>query len=368
MEQQTENTVDLESYFFSVTDHFIYNFFSKEKEIISGKEILKLTPVKQINVFILERLFEEWEKEKNNLKSRFFDYDHPEVRSLLEKLANTLSHHIQVKQDDVATFLYDATVKTHELSKDFPTFIATHYFIKGETLLDKEAFLKRCKYVVENKDLLDASFENEDQLDKNVFLENLQRHYAKSDELFDKTNLLEALSKHVALPEKADTITTETDKKEEIEEKQPEEKETVEPETEKPQEEAASEKPASKKEEGNPSEKSDKTALHMRFQKQGTSLNDQLKSSPKKSLADELGKQKVNTLHSVISVNQRFIFMNELFEGNKKEYEEAIQNLENFSDYEAASNYLIDTFAQKYHWDQKEEETEQLFSLLSRKF
>ncbi len=59
-------------------------------ETISGAEILNLTPVKQINLFIIKDLFQTWRKEISKLKSPFFDYGSKSVQGALNELIMVL--------------------------------------------------------------------------------------------------------------------------------------------------------------------------------------------------------------------------------------------------------------------------------------
>ncbi len=66
--------------------HLVNSFFSKKNKI-SGPEILQLSEVKQVNLFVVRDLLSAWKKESEKLKSPFFDYEAPAVNeaSLLFK-------------------------------------------------------------------------------------------------------------------------------------------------------------------------------------------------------------------------------------------------------------------------------------------
>lgn len=88
----------------------------------------------------------------------------------------------------------------------------------------------------------------------------------------------------------------------------------------------------------------------------------------KESIADKLQKQtKVENLKSAIGINEKFFFINELFEGNLNEYNAAIEALENLESLGESAPQL-EELAQKYNWKDHPEAVEQLNQFLKRKF
>lgn len=81
-------------------------FASKEK--LSGQDILSLSEVQQINLFIVRELFKNWKDETKKLKSPYFDYEHPDVKEALEAFMGTLSTHIAIDRQHFAPLLKKA--------------------------------------------------------------------------------------------------------------------------------------------------------------------------------------------------------------------------------------------------------------------
>ncbi|WP_338769285.1 hypothetical protein WAF17_09530 [Bernardetia sp. ABR2-2B] len=73
------------------------DFFAKH-ERITGSQLTDFCGIKQINLFIIKILFEKWQADNAKIKSPFFDYEHPEIKALLEKLMNMLSRNISIDQ------------------------------------------------------------------------------------------------------------------------------------------------------------------------------------------------------------------------------------------------------------------------------
>jgi hypothetical protein len=77
---------------------------------------------------------------------------------------------------------------------------------------------------------------------------------------------------------------------------------------------------------------------------------------------------KVESLREAISINQRFGFINELFNGENMEYHAAIQKLDAMPDAATARRYVQEDLAQQYGWVRKEEHVNKLLRLIDRKF
>jgi hypothetical protein len=72
----------------------------------------------------------------------------------------------------------------------------------------------------------------------------------------------------------------------------------------------------------------------------------------------------IKDLSKAIGVNDKFLFIRELFDGNKEHYHEAIQLLNEIPDYEEAENYLKETF----DWNWEAPVTKKFIELIKRKF
>ncbi|RYY21433.1 MAG: hypothetical protein EOO36_00785 [Cytophagaceae bacterium] len=82
----------------------------------------------------------------------------------------------------------------------------------------------------------------------------------------------------------------------------------------------------------------------------------------------ERGAPKVTSLREAISINQRFSFINELFNGENMEYHAAIQHLDSLPTADAALAYVRQELANKHDWSRKEEHVGKLLKLIERKF
>ncbi|MBI9039644.1 MAG: hypothetical protein JEY97_16055 [Bacteroidales bacterium] len=68
------------------------------------------------------------------------------------------------------------------------------------------------------------------------------------------------------------------------------------------------------------------------------------------SIAAKITKKKTSDLKSIIGINEKFLFINELFNGNMQDYNEAVNSLNSFTDHEEANNF-IESLKQSNNWD-----------------
>jgi len=98
------------------------------------------------------------------------------------------------------------------------------------------------------------------------------------------------------------------------------------------------------------------------------SLNDKLRVfNEKETIADKINKQLLKDLKKAIGINEKFLFINNLFKGNSEDYQLAIDFLNNIESYSDAENY-INTLSLKYNWDKTTDAYNEFMNLISKKF
>jgi len=85
------------------------------------------------------------------------------------------------------------------------------------------------------------------------------------------------------------------------------------------------------------------------------------------SIVEKLQSKRIESLKTVIGVNDKFYFINELFAGNSQKYEDIIYTLNNFKKLEDAMVYFS-TLKYKFGWDEESEAYSKLVLMLERKF
>lgn len=85
------------------------------------------------------------------------------------------------------------------------------------------------------------------------------------------------------------------------------------------------------------------------------------------SLAAKLGKKKIENLVSSIGINEKFLFTNELFEGNTEQFIKTINELNNLASFDEANGYLSNLVALN-KWETEESSYLKLLALVERKY
>ena len=88
------------------------------------------------------------------------------------------------------------------------------------------------------------------------------------------------------------------------------------------------------------------------------------KKNIKKNVSAKMQSKSINDINSAIGLNDKFIFIRELFGNDKEHYHETIQVLNNFDIYENAVNFLNENF----DWDSDDPNFERLKELVRRKY
>ncbi|OHX64907.1 hypothetical protein [Flammeovirga pacifica] len=91
------NLSAIEIYSEKVADAISDEFFS-DNDYITGIQITKLTNIESVNLFVLKRIFENWQKEAIRIQSPYFDYSAEAVRESLSHLMNALSKNIYISR------------------------------------------------------------------------------------------------------------------------------------------------------------------------------------------------------------------------------------------------------------------------------
>ena len=98
-------------------------------------------------------------------------------------------------------------------------------------------------------------------------------------------------------------------------------------------------------------EYSDRTIGDAYLKEQDDSLHNRISGDKEdKSIGERMQKQPISNLKDAIGVNEKFLFINELFDGNIQDYQEAIARLNDMEDARAAFDYL-NTLGVEYAWD-----------------
>ncbi|MEP7263747.1 MAG: hypothetical protein ABI772_04590 [Bacteroidota bacterium] len=100
-----------------------------------------------------------------------------------------------------------------------------------------------------------------------------------------------------------------------------------------------------------------------------TTLHDRMSSGKAdRSVADNLQSKPLSDLKKSIGINEKFVFVNELFEGNHQLFSQSIDQLNNFTAYEQARRHLFEELAGQLKWNMESRAFGDLSELVKRRF
>lgn len=146
-------------------------------------------------------------------------------------------------------------------------------------------------------------------------------------------------------------------------EAQPEVQPEAQPEVEKEKE---VETPVAEQEEEKEEPKQPKTTLDL-FGESSSTLADRLTDNTEKRVADKLKVEKIKDIRSAVGINEKFLFINELFDGSLKNYEDAVSRLNQCAS-GAEAGQILDEFQANYRWDRDDPTTLTFMDLVRRRF
>lgn len=92
------------------------------------------------------------------------------------------------------------------------------------------------------------------------------------------------------------------------------------------------------------------------------------KQSNQGTVGSQFSQRQVKDLKSMISLNDKLLFVRDLFNGYSLAYSEAIELLNRFDRMEAAENFLKQNYAQKNKWEDKQPVVDKFYEILKDRF
>jgi len=118
---------------------------------------------------------------------------------------------------------------------------------------------------------------------------------------------------------------------------------------------------------GSPSKNAAKTQEIDLFASEEPAFNIKLKEAREKTFGPKIQPEHIDNLKAAISINEKFMFINELFDGNLREYNETIETLNGFKNLDQAADYL-DLMRKKNFWNTGSNAFKKLKELVERRF
>jgi hypothetical protein len=134
-----------------------------------------------------------------------------------------------------------------------------------------------------------------------------------------------------------------------------------------PEPEPISEPPVEEQTPERPQEKFQRITMDLFSDGAGSTIADRLRAGEEKRIADKLQENKGADLRITIGINDKFLFINELFEGNMRIYDDTVQKLNTCATIAQADLLLLDLKI-VYNWDSESPTVKKFVELVRRKF
>ncbi len=107
--------------------------------------------------------------------------------------------------------------------------------------------------------------------------------------------------------------------------------------------------------------------VHQVIAEKRESLNDRLKED-RAEVAHVLKETPIKDLRKAIGINDRFVFVRELFRGDEAVYERSVKTINGFGIFSEAEYWIARELKHKMGWDDNNEKVKQFYSLVRRRF
>lgn len=337
------------------TDKILNGFFAG-KEKISGPEILSLSNIQQVNLFVIRELFKTWKEDTQKLKSPYFDNDNAEVQEALTAYRSVLSNHISIDRKHFEPLLKTAVSNT--LMVVFDPYDFFSMLISGKNnKLEIGPFREEIKYLKVNKAPLERLLKKLEE--KGIAEIQGNEAFAVLDQILEEVNFtpedlddyINKFSSVVRLDPGSfyvnanETVRSEPEKKSESQDFF----QTV------IQEGAAITETKVTIEEK-------KTLIHESRISEPT-INDRMNKAKEPALLDSY--RKISKIKENLSINQKFMFTKVLFYGDFESFSRAVDELDQLSDMNAALAFLEQHSSS---WDRDSKEFHEFMEMVEKRF
>ncbi|WP_097127068.1 hypothetical protein [Spirosoma fluviale] len=397
--------------------------FYQQHSTMNGQQILSLTPISQINLFVISSLSDKWQADAAKFRSPYFDFTNEEVQEALRNFMNVVSQYISVRREHLEPLLADATrraiimifdprayfddmlrsqpeftltadalkqvIRYTKINQFIPTHILQRmngkpfiYATQALTYLDE--VLTQRGHDVEKYDTFVELFSEKLPMDVSVLLRShvpdailaapLRSFFDTATEasvppapLVAQELATTGAEPKPAVPSHAyfETVVSNTEESSAQgamflgDTAGPE---PVAPSTQPSQLSAAGpevQRPAAD------------TARSAGTADAPPTLNDTLREatfSEPTTVAETFHRAPIESIARSISLNQKFRFINQLFNGNASAYNQAVEEIDTLNNYGQALDLISYRYASQYLWDMSSDEVSELVEILKRRF
>ena len=357
----------LEDYSDDYASKLTASFFAA-KDKISGPEILTLSDIQQINLFVIRELLNAWKLESQKLHSPYFDSTAPPVAEALTHFHNLLSNHIAISRENFQPLLKKAVSRTLSLVLNPYDFYAEIIGRQGSSL-KVDDLRNEVKYIRINRtpmERLMSQFEGNKQttiagneafaaldhiLEEVAFTpEDVDDHLSRFSSVVPVA--LEDLYERSggARPEEKTTATAAPIQSPEV--VAPQKPTPVLP-SQPPNEPAKPEPPVKAELPTKQETKKAQTQIPLYDQQPGKGT----------TLAENFQKRK--KIKDSLTINQKFMFTKILFNGDFELFSAAVDRLDELDNLSQAKSYLSNNYGE---WNPESEEFQEFMEMVERRF
>lgn len=351
----------------------VLNEVYRSQDIVTGSEILKLTPVRQVNLGILNRLFEQWKSNAESFRSAYFDFENDEVKQALDAFMNTASRYIAVKRADLEPLLLDSVKEAITLLFTPEVYLESKIRGNSDSEFTQVKAEQLVKYTQIHRQLGEALFQKlvdsgSDSAYQTQAISWVYELKNQADLLDDKdpyltqfesvfpVNLSELLiqDEKPQVPSTPKTVEAKSFFDSAFGDSEPVRAERVAVNTPKLEPGVAV-----------------LSEIVSKSNPEKESLNSSFKVEVPKTSDDKAYGTipvRVESIAASIPLGQRFMFVNQLFSKNSEHFEKAVYELDMVKSYEEAQNLIWHRYASKYAWDVNGDAVNALLNIVKRKF
>lgn len=293
----------------------------QDKTVVSGSDLLGL-PVEQVGLFVLNAIYSQWQEEAEKLKSKFFNYQAEDVKSAMQRLMNVLSKNIAVERQDLLPLMEEAVRDVLLI-----TISPYSYFNKlVNNLASPEEFSNISRFIKINQGL---AAEVEKSIKDNGHISLADRF----DQIFNEIEItpqevkpiFAQLSETHPVTETNFYLTMVSDEHEEEEE----------------------------------------TFIDVE-----STLNDSFVGSNYETVADKLKEHQSpkGSIKAMLSINQKFMFINDLFNDNPDDFNKVVDFIESCDTKEAALSFISNNYLKHNIWNPNAPQVREFMRLIDLQF
>ncbi len=357
------------------------------KTVVNGQNLLTLTPVRQVNLGVVSRIFDQWKAEAQAFRSAYFDFEQEEVKNALQEFMNTVSRHISVQRDDLQPLLLSATEDALLL-----------LLVPGDYFADKLRAMPSFTFNTENAQHLTKYTHIHAGVAKGLalrladsgsdfvyanqalnWLAEIMDSRASLDDratYIDQFSSIKPLDANAILPNsfiRNAPIAASAEDSQKHDNQSFFDTALAEVETENKAARPAAPEPATvdisreSSMAASATTSGDSNGAYSRT----NSLNNRFKVDiPAPSSESTYGSvsPKVDSIMGSIALGQRFMFVNQLFDRNSDAFDVAIHELDRATTFDEAQNIVNHKLATKYSWDKNSPAVSDLMTIIKRKF